>query len=74
MVWSKYLTENCILQSHTFHEEYDEKRTILKIVREGTQEFKVASDLRDVFIEFSTHQKQLHKRLRFDEGMVLLNL
>ncbi|CAJ1977976.1 unnamed protein product [Sphenostylis stenocarpa] len=42
----------------------------LKVVHSGTQEFKIASDLRDLFLEFTNHQKRLHKRLALEEGRV----
>ncbi|KAK4285131.1 hypothetical protein QN277_001872 [Acacia crassicarpa] len=61
-------------KSETSQEQHNEKRTNLKIVRNGTQEFKVASNLRDTFLEFYAHQQQLQQRLAFEEEMVLLDL
>ncbi|CAI8597906.1 unnamed protein product [Vicia faba] len=40
----------------------------LKIVYSGTQEFKRASAMRELFLEFSDHQVQLHKKLALLEG------
>ncbi|XP_024641254.2 uncharacterized protein [Medicago truncatula] len=42
----------------------------LRIVNSGTQEFKIASDKRDLFTEFADHQVRLHKKLAFLEGSV----
>ncbi|XP_028758680.1 uncharacterized protein LOC114717638 [Neltuma alba] len=57
-------------KNKTLQKECDGKRTDLKIVRVGTREFKMASDLRDIFMEFSAHQRQLHQRLAFEERML----
>ncbi|KAK7316538.1 hypothetical protein RJT34_00085 [Clitoria ternatea] len=43
----------------------------LKIVRPGTKEFKIASELRDLFLAFSDHQKRLHKRLASEERRLM---
>ncbi|KAG5113417.1 hypothetical protein AAZX31_13G170300 [Glycine max] len=42
----------------------------LKVVYSGTQEFKIASDMRDLFLEFFNHQERLHKRLALEERRV----
>ncbi len=42
----------------------------LKIVYPGTQEFKAASAMRDLYSEFADHQERLHKKLAFLEGSV----
>ncbi|CAL0323083.1 unnamed protein product [Lupinus luteus] len=51
----------------------------LKVVRKGTKEFEIASDLRDLFSAFSSHQERLYKRLALEEtkiyaGRSFLNL
>lgn len=43
----------------------------LEVVYAGTQEFKIASDMRDLFLEFSDHQERLHKKLALMEGSIL---
>ncbi|XP_024635164.1 uncharacterized protein [Medicago truncatula] len=45
-------------------------RNNLKIVYSGTQEFKTASAMRDLYSEFADHQERLHKKLAFLEGSV----
>lgn len=42
----------------------------LKVLHSGTQEFKRASDMRDLFMEFISHQELLHKRLALEERRV----
>ena len=42
----------------------------LKVVYSGTQEFKIASDMRDLFLEFFNHQERLHKKLALEERRV----
>ncbi|KAE9599472.1 hypothetical protein Lalb_Chr14g0362571 [Lupinus albus] len=42
----------------------------LKVVHKGTKEFKIASDLRDLFLAFSSHQEKLFKRLALEEAKV----
>ncbi|XP_061339972.1 uncharacterized protein LOC133286564 [Gastrolobium bilobum] len=44
--------------------------SILKVVGLGTQEFKIASDLKELFLEFSDHQKRLHKKLVLEERRI----
>ncbi|KAL5861687.1 hypothetical protein ACOSQ4_002983 [Xanthoceras sorbifolium] len=43
----------------------------LKVVRSGTEEYKTAKELRDILVEFTTHQERLHKRLAFEERKIL---
>lgn len=43
----------------------------LKIVRSGTKEYRMASELRDTIREFLNHQKGLQKRLAFEEDKIL---
>ncbi|KAL9298249.1 hypothetical protein ACSQ67_024145 [Phaseolus vulgaris] len=43
----------------------------LKVLHSGTQEFKRASDMRDLFMEFIRHQELLHKRLALEERRIL---
>lgn len=42
----------------------------LKVVHSGTQEFKIASEMRSLFVAFSDHQERLHKRLALEERKV----
>ncbi|XP_057433918.1 uncharacterized protein LOC130726632 isoform X2 [Lotus japonicus] len=46
-------------------------RQSLKIVSSESPEFKIASDLRDMFVEFSDHQERLHKKLALEERRVI---
>ncbi|KAH1210425.1 hypothetical protein GmHk_15G044739 [Glycine max] len=43
----------------------------LKVVHSRTQEFKIASDMRDLFLEFFNHQERLHKRLALEERRIM---
>lgn len=43
----------------------------MKIVSSESPEFKIASDLRDMFVEFSDHQERLHKKLALEERRVI---
>ncbi|KAK0588491.1 hypothetical protein LWI29_001620 [Acer saccharum] len=43
----------------------------LKVVRSGTEEYKTAKELRDLLVEFSSHQERLHKSLAFEERKIL---
>jgi len=52
------------------HEGKNKTSNTLRIVNSGTQEFKIASDKRDLFTEFADHQVRLHKKLAFLEGSV----
>ncbi|KAF7824887.1 putative SAWADEE domain-containing protein [Senna tora] len=54
---------------NTLQKESSGKCNDLRIAYSGTEEFKVASKLRGLFMEFSAHQERLHKRLAFEEGM-----
>ncbi|XP_019457211.1 PREDICTED: uncharacterized protein LOC109357672 isoform X2 [Lupinus angustifolius] len=42
----------------------------LKVVRKGTKEFEIASNLRDLFLAFSSHQERLYKRLALEEAKI----
>jgi len=42
----------------------------LKVLHSGTEEFKRASDMRDLFLEFISHQGGLHKRLALEERRI----
>lgn len=42
----------------------------LKVLHSGTEEFKRASHLRDLFLEFISHQERLHKRLALEERRI----
>ncbi|KAL2976408.1 hypothetical protein AAZX31_13G007000 [Glycine max] len=42
----------------------------LKVVHSGTKEFKIASNKRDLFFEFSEHQERLRKKLALEEGKI----
>ncbi|XP_057985150.1 uncharacterized protein LOC131169806 [Hevea brasiliensis] len=51
-----------------------EKRGIsndLKVVYYGSEEYRIAKQLRDLFMEFSEHQQRLHKRLALEEQKIL---
>ncbi|KAK7260710.1 hypothetical protein RIF29_26980 [Crotalaria pallida] len=39
----------------------------LKVVHSGSKEFKMASDRRNLFLEFSSHMERLYKRLALEE-------
>lgn len=39
----------------------------LKVVCSGSEEYKTAKRLRDLFVEFAEHQKRLHNRLAMEE-------
>ncbi|KAG2713869.1 hypothetical protein I3843_04G186300 [Carya illinoinensis] len=43
----------------------------LKVVYLGTEEYQMAKLLKDLFVEFFNHQKQLGKRLAYDVGKIL---
>ncbi|TXG55560.1 hypothetical protein EZV62_020816 [Acer yangbiense] len=43
----------------------------LKVVRSGTEEYKTAKELRDLLVEFTSHQERLHKSLAFEERKIL---
>ncbi|XP_043804536.1 uncharacterized protein LOC110628454 isoform X3 [Manihot esculenta] len=43
----------------------------LKVVYSGSEEYRTAKRLRDLFMEFSEHQQRLHKRLALEEQMIL---
>ncbi|XP_031274510.1 uncharacterized protein LOC116132976 [Pistacia vera] len=43
----------------------------LKVVCCGTEEYRRAKELRDLFMEFSCHQERLFKRLAFEERKIL---
>ncbi|XP_021656817.2 uncharacterized protein LOC110647344 isoform X2 [Hevea brasiliensis] len=43
----------------------------LKVVYPGSEEYRTAKRLRDLFMEFSEHQQQLHKRLALEEQKIL---
>ncbi|KAK7304862.1 hypothetical protein VNO77_42754 [Canavalia gladiata] len=45
-------------------------RNNLKVVRSGTKEFKIASDLKDLFLAFSDHLERLQKRLALEERRI----
>ncbi|MED6150246.1 hypothetical protein PIB30_070535 [Stylosanthes scabra] len=55
---SKSKNQNCLTNNH------------LKVVPSGSQEFKIAADLRELFLEFINHQKQLYRKLALEEGKV----
>ncbi|WVZ03622.1 hypothetical protein V8G54_024428 [Vigna mungo] len=42
----------------------------LKVLHPGTQEFKRASDMRNLLLEFISHQERLHKRLALEERRI----
>ncbi|XP_062107119.1 uncharacterized protein LOC133818340 [Humulus lupulus] len=42
----------------------------LKVVRSGSDEYRLAKHLRDLYKEFSNHQKRLQKRLIVEEGKI----
>ena len=42
----------------------------LKVLHSGTQEFKRATEMRDLFLEFISHYARLHSRLALEEGRV----
>ncbi|BAT89600.1 uncharacterized protein HKW66_Vig0230570 [Vigna angularis] len=44
--------------------------TDLKVLCPGTQEFKRASDMRNLLFEFISHQERLHKRLALEERRI----
>lgn len=43
----------------------------LKIVRDGTKEYKRAKKVRDLLMEFTTHQERLHEHLAYKVGKIL---
>ncbi|KAK3184560.1 hypothetical protein Dsin_031846 [Dipteronia sinensis] len=43
----------------------------LRVVRSGTEEYKTAKELRDLLVEFTSHQERLHKSLAFEERKIL---
>lgn len=43
----------------------------LKVVCSGTEEYRRAKELRDLFMEFSCHQERLFKRLALEERKIL---
>ncbi|KDP29952.1 hypothetical protein JCGZ_18521 [Jatropha curcas] len=53
--------------------EYRNKRISndLKLIQSGSEEFKTAKRMRDLFMEFSEHQQRLHKRLALEERKIL---
>ncbi|TKY47875.1 disease resistance protein RPM [Spatholobus suberectus] len=42
----------------------------LKVMSSGTKEFKIASNMKDLFLAFSEHQKRLHKKLALEERRI----
>nr|KYP51667.1 hypothetical protein KK1_026435 [Cajanus cajan] len=42
----------------------------LKVVRSGTKEFKIASNMRDLFLAFIEHQERLHRKLALEERRI----
>ncbi|KAK7393784.1 hypothetical protein VNO78_22348 [Psophocarpus tetragonolobus] len=42
----------------------------LKVVHSGSQTFKIASNMRDLFLAFFEHQERLHKRLALEERRI----
>ena len=42
----------------------------MKVVHSGTKEFKIASNMRDLFLGFSEHQQRLRKKLALEEGKI----
>ncbi|KAK1589067.1 hypothetical protein Q3G72_030175 [Acer saccharum] len=43
----------------------------LKVVRSGTEEYKTAKELRDLLVEFTSHQERLQKSLAFEERKIM---
>ncbi|KAK7405656.1 hypothetical protein VNO78_07230 [Psophocarpus tetragonolobus] len=60
------------LSKNTLQKGKSGTRSNLKVVHSGTPEFKIASDMRNLFLEFSNHQTRLHKRLVLEERRVSL--
>ncbi|KAF2292462.1 hypothetical protein GH714_023082 [Hevea brasiliensis] len=63
-----------VIDGHLKNNFQHEKRGIsndLKVVYSGSEEYRIAKQLRDLFMEFSEHQQQLHKRLALEEQKIL---
>ncbi|XP_057954191.1 uncharacterized protein LOC131148496 [Malania oleifera] len=43
----------------------------LKLVKAGTEKYKVAKQLKDLYVDFTHHLRKLHKKLALDEGKIL---
>ncbi|KAL5718392.1 hypothetical protein ACHQM5_011298 [Ranunculus cassubicifolius] len=43
----------------------------IRVVRNGTIEYEKGTRLKNLFLEFSVHQQDLHKRLEFEESTIL---
>lgn len=58
---------------HKYQENWQHKSTghALKVVYPGSEEYATAKQLRDLFMEFTEHQRRLHKRLAIEERKIL---
>ncbi|XP_034908191.1 uncharacterized protein [Populus alba] len=58
---------------HKYQENWQHKSTghALKVVYPGSEEYATAKQLRDLFMEFTEHQRRLHKRLAMEERKIL---
>lgn len=43
----------------------------LEVVHLGTEAYKKAAQLRDLFVEFMDHMNRIHNRLAFEEAKIL---
>ncbi|PNY07132.1 hypothetical protein L195_g003617 [Trifolium pratense] len=54
------------------HDGKNRKSNNLKIVYSGTQEFKRADAMRELYLEFAEHQVRMHKSLASEEGSIYI--
>jgi hypothetical protein len=61
---------NFILQHHSWQRSVGNVIN-LKVVTSGSEEFRIAKELKGLFMEFSVHQERLHKSLAKEERLIL---